>query len=56
MSKGRLYVTDDDVKAVAPHVIAHRLLLRPEAVLQGTTPEAVVADLLRAVPVPWDRV
>ncbi len=55
-SQGRVYVSDDDIKAVAPQVMAHRMILRPEAVLQGTNTEAVVADVLRAVPVPYDRV
>ena len=55
-AQGRVYVSDDDIKSVAPQVIAHRMILRPEAVLQGTDTEAVVADVLRAVPVPYDRV
>lgn len=55
-AQGRVYVTDDDIKAIAPQVMAHRMILRPEAVLQGTNTEAVVADVLRAVPVPYDRV
>ncbi|MDA3039740.1 MAG: MoxR family ATPase, partial [Actinomycetota bacterium] len=46
ISNGRLYVTDDDVKAVAAHVIAHRLQLRPDAQLQGTTAASVIADIL----------
>ena len=54
-SQGRTYVTDDDIKAVATPVVAHRMILRPEAVLQGTESDAVVADVLRAVPVPYDR-
>ena len=55
-SQGRVYVSDDDIKAVAPQVMAHRMILRPEAVLQGTDTGAVVHDVLRAVPVPYDRV
>ena len=55
-SQGRTYVTDDDIKSVASPVIAHRMILRPEAVLQGTESSSVVADILRAVPVPYDRV
>jgi MoxR-like ATPase len=55
-SQGRTYVTDDDIKSVAAPVISHRMILRPEAVLQGTEASAVVADVLRAVPVPYDRV
>ncbi|MEM8926003.1 MAG: MoxR family ATPase [Actinomycetota bacterium] len=54
-SQGRTYVTDDDIKAVASPVIAHRMILRPEALVQGTQADAVVADVLRAVPVPYDR-
>jgi MoxR-like ATPase len=55
-TRARTYVTDDDIKNVAAPVISHRMILRPEAVLQGTESEAVVADILRAVPVPYDRV
>ena len=54
-SQARTYVTDDDIKAVASPVISHRMILRPEAVLQGTSTDAIVADVLRAVPVPYDR-
>ena len=49
---GRGYVTPDDVKAVAVPVLRHRLFLRPEAELDGATPEAVLAALLHGVPVP----
>ena len=54
-SQARTYVTDDDIKAVAAHVISHRMILRPEAILQGTAADTIVADVLRAVPVPYDR-
>jgi MoxR-like ATPase len=54
-SQGRVYVTDDDIKAVARNVMAHRVLIRPEASLQGATAADVVQDILRAVPVPYDR-
>ena len=54
-SQGRIYVTDDDIKAVAQSVMAHRVLIRPEASLQGATAGDVVQDILRAVPVPYDR-
>jgi MoxR-like ATPase len=55
-SQARTYVTDDDIKDVAGAVISHRLILRPEAILQGTESDSVVTDILRAVPVPYDRV
>ena len=49
---GRDYATPDDVKAMAPDVLRHRLLLTYEAQAEGLTPDAVVAALLGAVPVP----
>jgi len=55
-SKGLTYVTDDDIKAVAHSVVSHRLLLKPEAALSGTTASSVVTDILHSVPVPVDRV
>jgi MoxR-like ATPase len=55
VAQGRIYVTDDDIKAVAPYVMAHRVLLRPEATLQGASALAIVQDVLRAVPVPYER-
>ncbi len=55
-SQGRVYVTDDDIKAIATQVVAHRMILRPEAALQGTSPHSIVGDVLRNVPVPYDRI
>ena len=49
---GRDFVTPDDVKAIAPLVLAHRLIVRPEAELEGITAEAIVARLLAKTPVP----
>lgn len=46
---GRNYVTPDDVKALAPHVLAHRVLLSPEAELKGATTRAVIDEILRTV-------
>lgn len=48
----RDYVTPDDVKAMANPVLCHRLLLRPEAQLDGIQVEAVIGSLLGQVPVP----
>ncbi len=56
LASQRAFVTDDDVKAVAGSVISHRLVLRPEAVLQGTDADRVVADILDSVAVPYDRI
>lgn len=48
----RDYVTPDDVKAVAAPLLRHRLMLGPEAQLDGLTPDAVIKGLLDSVPVP----
>jgi len=45
---GRDHALPDDVQALAEAVLAHRLLLAPEAV--GTPPEAIVRDALDRVP------
>src|SRR5437660_10511961 len=49
---GRDYVIPDDVKAAARPVLRHRVMLRPEADLEGVTPDQVVEEVLRAVEVP----
>jgi MoxR-like ATPase len=49
---GRDYVIPDDVKASARPVLRHRIMLRPEADLEGITPDQIVEDVLRAVEVP----
>ena len=41
---GRDYVTPDEVKAVALPALRHRLLLRPELVLEGVTADGVLAE------------
>jgi MoxR-like ATPase len=55
-ASGRAFVTAQDVKYVAPHVLAHRMVMRPEAQLQGHTQHALVDSILAAVPTPQDRV
>ncbi|SCX50170.1 MoxR-like ATPase [Klenkia marina] len=52
---GRDHVLPDDVQEMATPVLAHRLLLTPDAALARRTPERVVGDLLAAVPVPRRR-
>lgn len=49
---GRDYIIPDDVKSAAHPVLRHRVILRPEADLEGITPDQVVDDVLRAVEVP----
>jgi len=54
--EGRSFVTADDVKAMARPVLSHRLLLTPEAAIQGHTAAAIIDNILAAVPVPQDPV
>lgn len=49
---GRDYVTPDDVKAVAPPLLRHRLILKPESLLDGIQIDGLIATLLNQVPVP----
>jgi MoxR-like ATPase len=51
-SAGRSYVTPDDVKALAPVVIPHRLLTNPETRMRGMEAGDVVTEILDGVPVP----
>ena len=51
-SEGRDFVTPDDVKPVVKPVLRHRVMLHPDAELQGTTADERIEDILRAAPVP----
>jgi MoxR-like ATPase len=50
--KGRDYVTPDDVKYIVPPVFRHRILLKPEAEIEGLDADAVIQRLLGQVEVP----
>ena len=50
--RGGEFVTPDDVKEAAPAIMAHRLVLTPEAALEGTTDTEVVRGILAETPVP----
>jgi MoxR-like ATPase len=50
--RGGDFVTPDDVKAVAPLVIPHRLVLAPEAVLDGVSEQQITTRLLEQTAVP----
>ena len=52
LGEGRDFVVPDDVKAVAGSVLAHRLILAPEARSAGLGPDELVADALARTPVP----
>ncbi|MBI2767389.1 MAG: MoxR family ATPase [Chloroflexi bacterium] len=49
---GRDYVLPDDIKAMAPHVIPHRLILSSQSRLRGREVDEILADIVKRVPVP----
>ncbi len=52
LADGRDYVLPDDVKAIARPVLAHRLILAPEARSAGLTAEEIVGEAVEQTPVP----
>ena len=50
--EGREFLIPDDVKSAAPPILRHRMLLKPEADLEGITPDQVVAEVLAGTAVP----
>jgi len=49
---GRTYVLPDDVKAMAPHVLVHRLMISPQAQLRGRDIGDLIEDIIASIPVP----
>jgi MoxR-like ATPase len=52
LAEGRSFVVPDDVKSLAARVLAHRLVMAPDAKLRGLSAERVILDLMARVPVP----
>ena len=50
--EGRDFLIPDDVKSAVPAVLRHRILLKPEADLEGLTTDRAIAEVLAAVQVP----
>lgn len=49
---GRDFVIPDDIQYVVPHVLNHRLILTPEAEMEGLTTKAVIDEILKTLEVP----
>jgi len=49
---GREFVTPDDVKSIAEAVLAHRLVLTPDAAVEEVEKRSVIEEVLDGVPVP----
>jgi MoxR-like ATPase len=52
---GRAYVVPDDIKALVEPVLAHRMLVTPEAQLAGVQPVDALGEAVRSVPVPTGK-
>lgn len=52
LMEGRDYVIPEDVVNLLPYVLKHRLILQPKALIAGKTPDTIIADLLRNIPIP----
>ena len=50
--QGRAYVVPEDVKAVAPDVLRHRIVLSYEAAAENMTADAIIEQVLNSVAVP----
>jgi MoxR-like ATPase len=50
--QGRMYVTPQDVKTIAPDVLRHRILLTYEAEAEDITPDNIITHIFDSVPVP----
>lgn len=50
--ENRNYVIPDDVAKLLPWVLKHRIILQPKVSISGKTPEDVVAELVKATPIP----
>ncbi len=50
--EGRDYLIPDDVKQAALPVMRHRVVLKPEAALEGITPNQAISDVLKTVDIP----
>ena len=51
-TQGRDFVVPDDVKSLAPTVLRHRIILHPDAEIEGVSADDVIGEILVAVPVP----
>ncbi len=52
--RGRDHVLPDDIKALVPAALTHRLIVRPEAELRGRTAAAVLHDIMQDTPLPLE--
>ncbi|WP_027410645.1 AAA family ATPase [Anoxybacteroides tepidamans] len=51
----RDFVIPDDVQLLAPYVLSHRIILKPDAKFDGISAEHIVAEIVARTPVPFQR-
>lgn len=51
-TKGRDFVTPDDVKKIAPSVLRHRIMLTPEREMEGITADRIVQQIIETIEIP----
>ncbi|WP_010170636.1 AAA family ATPase [Bacillus coahuilensis] len=54
--KGRSFVLPDDVQYLAPFILSHRMILKPEARYEGILAEEILARIVATMPVPVQKV
>lgn len=50
--KGRDFVTPDDIRAIVPYVLKHRIILTPEKEMEGKTTDDIIEEIINSVEVP----
>ncbi len=55
MIHGRDFVIPDDVKSLAPYVLGHRIILKPDARYTGKETQDILSAILKSVPVPTGK-
>ena len=50
--RGRDFITPDDIQSVAHYVLNHRIILTPEAEMEGMTSEMVINEIIHSIEVP----
>jgi MoxR-like ATPase len=54
--RGRDHVLPDDIKYLAPVVLPHRLIVRPESELRGRTADQILSDMLKEVSLEFGKI
>jgi MoxR-like ATPase len=48
--RNRTFVEPEDIQTLAPLTLPHRCIVRPESVLRGRTPNAIIGEIMEATP------